>query len=434
MENRQLKSFKDLSVWQKAVDLAAFVYSITEKFPRAELYGITNQMRRSAVSVSSNIAEGFKRNHTKEKLQFYNVAYGSIAELESQIEVSYKLNFLNNEDYQKLNLAVVEIGKMTDGLIKSVNTNFPKSYILNPIFFFIFLTSIFYILNPFPPLTAQTARAETVLEFASHPQEYPGPTDFSVTLSVSTDEPLNAYDITIRYPEELVRVRSVNTARSVIDLWQTIPKAKDGIITVTGGSRTPFSGKNGELLTINFYAIKPGEGMLEFEKAEVYIADGRGTPAEIRTNASPISIALVGLETQSPAPGFELRPALPKDTNPPEIRFLEVSENPGLPGENLLVFDITDSGSGLKSIFARSKKWISWGPWYQTKNPHPLPAGAWKAELAVEDNAGNFASRTLVLRKTLYLKAAFGGSAALAAIIAAIAAAFIIKRRRPAAI
>ncbi len=66
MENKNLKSFKDLKVWQKAVDLATFIYKLTEKFPQSELYGTTNQMRRSSVSISSNIAEGFKRNHKKE--------------------------------------------------------------------------------------------------------------------------------------------------------------------------------------------------------------------------------------------------------------------------------------------------------------------------------------------------------------------------------
>jgi four helix bundle protein len=128
MNNRQLKSFKDLTVWQKAADLAVLVYKITEKFPRSELYGIANQMRRAIISVSSNLAEGFKRIHEKEKLQFYNVAYSSISELESQIEISKRLGFLSENDYQDLMPIVVEISKMINGLIKSLNS---KSYILN---------------------------------------------------------------------------------------------------------------------------------------------------------------------------------------------------------------------------------------------------------------------------------------------------------------
>ncbi|MBI5147852.1 MAG: four helix bundle protein [Parcubacteria group bacterium] len=126
--NNELKSFKDLKVWQKAADLATLVYKTTEKFPRSELYGITNQMRRAAVSISSNLAEGFKRIYPREKSQFYNIAYSSISELESQVEISKKLGFLSENDYQKLLLAVTEVSKMTDGLIKSLNS---KSYILN---------------------------------------------------------------------------------------------------------------------------------------------------------------------------------------------------------------------------------------------------------------------------------------------------------------
>ncbi len=126
--NNNLKSFKDLTVWQKSADLAVSVYKITEKFPRSELYGITNQMRRAVISISSNLAEGFKRSHNKEKLQFYNIAYGSTSELESQIEISKKLGFLSENDYQGLIAITVEISKMNNGLIKSLNS---KSYILN---------------------------------------------------------------------------------------------------------------------------------------------------------------------------------------------------------------------------------------------------------------------------------------------------------------
>ncbi|MBU6500835.1 MAG: four helix bundle protein [Patescibacteria group bacterium] len=82
------KSFKDLIVWQKARDLAVIVYELTEKFPRSELYGLTSQMRRAAISISSNIAESYHRFHSKEKNQFLAIAFGSGSELESQMEIS----------------------------------------------------------------------------------------------------------------------------------------------------------------------------------------------------------------------------------------------------------------------------------------------------------------------------------------------------------
>ncbi|MEK7192437.1 MAG: four helix bundle protein [Patescibacteria group bacterium] len=129
MEKKTLKSFKDLLVWQKVANLAIRIYKTTDNFPRSEIYGLSNQMRRAVISISSNIAEGFKRIHQKEKSQFYNTAYSSVAELESQTEISRELGFLLYKDYQELYPLLVEVSKMMDGLIQSLNS---KSYILYP--------------------------------------------------------------------------------------------------------------------------------------------------------------------------------------------------------------------------------------------------------------------------------------------------------------
>lgn len=113
-------SFRGLNVWQKAADLAVQIYTLTESFPRSELYGLTNQMRRAAVSVSSNIAEGFKRQHKKEKIQFYLVAHASLSELESQVEISHRLSFLKETDYQHSLRLIEEISRMLSGLLRSL--------------------------------------------------------------------------------------------------------------------------------------------------------------------------------------------------------------------------------------------------------------------------------------------------------------------------
>jgi len=81
-------SFRDLIVWQKSRDLAVEIYKLTEGFPRSEVYGLTSQMRRAVISISSNIAESYHRFHQKEKNQFLAIAFGSGSELESQIELS----------------------------------------------------------------------------------------------------------------------------------------------------------------------------------------------------------------------------------------------------------------------------------------------------------------------------------------------------------
>jgi four helix bundle protein len=109
------KSFKDLLVWQKARDLAVLIYKLTEQFPKAELYGLTSQMRRAAVSISSNIAESYHRFHKKEKQQFLAVAFGSGSELESQIEIA-KILF-PKLDYKEVEQLLEEVMKILNNFL-----------------------------------------------------------------------------------------------------------------------------------------------------------------------------------------------------------------------------------------------------------------------------------------------------------------------------
>ncbi len=114
-------SFKDLKVWQKARVLVAEIYRNTYKFPAEELYGLRNQVRRAAVSVPSNIAEGHRRGSDKEFKQFLNIARGSLAEVETQVILSNDLKYINDAATQKLLEQVEEIGKMLNGLMNSLS-------------------------------------------------------------------------------------------------------------------------------------------------------------------------------------------------------------------------------------------------------------------------------------------------------------------------
>jgi four helix bundle protein len=93
-----MKSYKELKVWQKAVDLVTAVYSISRSFPRTEMYGLTSQVRRASVSIPSNIAEGWGRNSAKEYIQFLTTARGSLLELETQLLISCNLHQQNVAD------------------------------------------------------------------------------------------------------------------------------------------------------------------------------------------------------------------------------------------------------------------------------------------------------------------------------------------------
>jgi four helix bundle protein len=110
------KSFKDLIVWQKSRDLAVAVYKLTESFPKSELYGLTSQMRRAVISISSNIAESYHRFHRKEKQQFLAIAFGSGAELESQIEIAKVL--FKNLDYSEVEKLLLEVMKILNNFLK----------------------------------------------------------------------------------------------------------------------------------------------------------------------------------------------------------------------------------------------------------------------------------------------------------------------------
>lgn len=107
---------KNLEAWKEAISLTTEIYKLTQNFPKEELYGITNQMRRSAVSVPSNIAEGCARQTTKETIQFLHIALGSVAEFETQIIISNNLNFNQNSDAMLGKIA--HIRKLVVGLIK----------------------------------------------------------------------------------------------------------------------------------------------------------------------------------------------------------------------------------------------------------------------------------------------------------------------------
>ncbi len=119
MENMEkIKSYKDLQVWKDSMDLVIDIYKLTEKFPNSELYGLTSQVRRSSVSVPSNIAEGSGRKYSKEYVHFLYVSKGSLLELETQLEISNRLGYTKSVDY--FNERIKHIRIMLISLIHSL--------------------------------------------------------------------------------------------------------------------------------------------------------------------------------------------------------------------------------------------------------------------------------------------------------------------------
>ena len=119
----KIKSFKDLKIWKGGMNLVEDVYKSTRTFPKEEMYGLTSQLRRSAVSIPSNISEGFARFHNKEYRRFLYMSLGSCAELTTQIIIASRLKYIDNLNADNLLHNIEEISKMTMGLIKKLNAN-----------------------------------------------------------------------------------------------------------------------------------------------------------------------------------------------------------------------------------------------------------------------------------------------------------------------
>lgn len=112
--------YRKLHVYQKAFGLTIWVYQVTKKFPREELFGLVSQMRRSAVSVGANIVEGYGRRTAKDKVQFYYMARGSLTELEYYLDLAFELRYLSKQEYEVGQRLRAEVGRLLGGFIKSI--------------------------------------------------------------------------------------------------------------------------------------------------------------------------------------------------------------------------------------------------------------------------------------------------------------------------
>jgi four helix bundle protein len=118
-----IRSYRDLVVWQKAMDLVERVYLVTRAFPREEVYGLTSQLRRSSVSILSNIAEGQSRMTSGEFIQFLGIARGPLAEVETQLILAQRLDYLTMDSSKSLLDLGSDIGRLLNGLLRSLTTD-----------------------------------------------------------------------------------------------------------------------------------------------------------------------------------------------------------------------------------------------------------------------------------------------------------------------
>jgi four helix bundle protein len=118
-------SYRDLVVWQRAMDFVADCYRATARFPKTEVYGLSSQLQRAAVSVPSNIAEGQGRAHTREFLHHLSIARGSLCEAETQLQLAERLGYLLQPELQPLLASAAEIGRLLNGLMNALERKLP---------------------------------------------------------------------------------------------------------------------------------------------------------------------------------------------------------------------------------------------------------------------------------------------------------------------
>lgn len=117
-DKRTIQSFKDLYAWQEGHELVKMVYALVKDFPKEELFGLVSQMRRCAVSITSNIAEGFGRGSYKEKVQFYLISRGSLIELENQLLIAKDVGYMLDPVYAEIDTQLQKVQSILNGLIK----------------------------------------------------------------------------------------------------------------------------------------------------------------------------------------------------------------------------------------------------------------------------------------------------------------------------
>ena len=120
-QNTKISSFKDLNAWVESHKLVLSVYRATKDFSKEEMFGLTSQLRRAVISITSNIAEGFSRGYAKEKLQFYSISLGSLTEVENQIIIAKDLGYIDEKTNLVIQNQIINSSKLIHGLMKTVS-------------------------------------------------------------------------------------------------------------------------------------------------------------------------------------------------------------------------------------------------------------------------------------------------------------------------
>ncbi len=249
--------------------------------------------------------------------------------------------------------------------------------------------------------------------------------EFPVKILIDSDQPLNAYVVTFSYDPGVLTIVGFDNGKSIIDVWQGQPAvSENGSVGLRGGSVTPFSGKGGNIITVNFRAVGEGEPMLAFGNSSFYMANGKGTKVVPQTADLKFQILSAGAVT-STLPVYEEA----SDIAPPTIKYLSLVQDPFNSGQKLLSFMVSDPDSGIRETLVRTRSLLLWSDWIPAQNPTAIPLSAWSIGFRAIDNRGNISERTLY-NFSAFLRPEALGVAALFIIFLVIIGFIIVKIKK----
>ncbi len=221
---------------------------------------------------------------------------------------------------------------------------------------------------------------------------------------ISSQLPLNAYKLTVHYPNQLLQLKKIDLEETLLQIIQTDAASQlDGLIALAGGSISPFSGQKGLLAKLYFKPIDSGAGNMSFLQASLYQADGKGTKIEdpsfsaYALNISPKFVS----QAASPPITDSSSSSINGDIKPPKIEFFSVVAVSINPDQNLLVFEVKDSGSGIKLIQVQTRSGLFWSAATNARNPYPLPKNVWSVKLLTFDATGNYEEKIIYIKDVL---------------------------------
>lgn len=208
--------------------------------------------------------------------------------------------------------------------------------------------------------------------------------EFKVAVLISSDEPVNAFDFKINFSTALVDFLGFENDGSIVNLWPSRGIQADGTIVLAGGIIKPFSGQAGQIVNLLFRAKQDGNFNITLSSGSFYLADGKGTAVKPTANSLIVNF-MPGGEKTTIAPSM--------DQTPPNLNVQIVTEP--LQKQPLIIFNSTDSQSGVNFTQLRSMSWFNWTDWQLVQNPVNLPAGAWLIEMRAVNGSGLSISKTL---------------------------------------